>query len=100
VTNEKTGAVSARGFLKKVGADENSILNGAGRTPGEHADSVTYHRGQLRAGTSTPVELHVDESGNVIGADGRHRAMAAIQEHGPDAKVKVKIVKHSFRGVE
>lgn len=99
-TAEKTGEVSARGFLKKVGADEGSVLNGAGRTPMEHADSVIYHREQIRAGKSTPVELHVDESGNVIGADGRHRAIAAIQEHGPTAKIKVKIMKHSFQGVD
>lgn len=99
-TAEKTGEVSARGFLKKVGADESSVLNGAGRTPMEHADSVIYHREQIRAGKSTPVELHVDESGNVIGGDGRHRAMAAIQEHGPNAKIKIKIMKHSFQGVD
>lgn len=100
VINTKDGEVSARGFLKKVGADEQSILNGAGRTPGEHADSVNYHRGQIKAGTSEPVELHLDQDKNVIGADGRHRALAAIQEGGPDAKVKVRIVQHRFQGSE
>lgn len=99
-TLEKTSEVPARGYLKKVGADEGSILNGAGRTPGEHADSVNYHREQIRAGTSTPSELHVDQDGNVIGADGRHRALAAIQENGPDAKIKVRVVQHRFQGVE
>lgn len=99
-TATKSGEVSARGFLKKVGADEGSVLNGAGRTPMEHADSVIYHREQIRAGKSTPVELHVDENGNTIGGDGRHRAMAAIQEHGPDAKIKIKVIQHSFQGVE
>lgn len=99
-TVEKTGDVLARGYLKKVGADEGSILNGAGRTPGEHADSVNYHREQIRSGTATPAELHVDEAGNVIGADGRHRALAAIQEQGEGAKIKVRVVKHAFAAAE
>jgi hypothetical protein len=93
VTKEMTREVPARGFLNKAGADEQSVL----KTDEDHA-RVQYQRAQIQKGTMQPVELHVDQDGNVIGADGRHRAVAAIQEGGPNAKIKVRVVQHPFQG--
>jgi hypothetical protein len=91
----KTGEVPARGFLNKVGADENSVLKTQ-----KDLDSVFYHRQQIAQNGTPNVELHVDGQGNVIGAQGRHRALAAIQQGGPGAKVNVTIYKHPFENPE
>lgn len=90
-----TREVPARGFLQKVGADENSVL----KTQGD-LDSVFYHRQQIAQNGMPNVELHVDDGGNVIGAQGRHRAIAAIQQGGPGAKVNVTIFKHPVQNPE
>lgn len=91
----KTGQVPARGYLNMVGADENSVL----KTPAD-LDSVFYHRQQIAQNGTPNVELHVDEAGNIIGAQGRHRAIAAIQQGGPSSKVNVTIYKHPFQASE
>lgn len=91
----KTGQVPARGFLQKVGADENSVLKTQ-----KDLDSVFYHRQQIAQNGAPNVELHVDEDGNVIGAQGRHRAVAAVQQGGPNAKVNVTIYKHPSSAAE
>jgi hypothetical protein len=88
----KTGQVPARGFLNTVGADENSVL----KTQSD-LDSVFYHRQQIAKNGPPDVELHVDEGGDIIGAQGRHRALAAVQQGGRDAKVNVTIYKHPFQ---
>ena len=59
-------------------------------------DSVFYHAQQIAENGPLDVELHVDEGGNVIGAQGRHRAIAAQQQGGPNAKVNFTIYKHPF----
>lgn len=87
--------VPARGFLNKMGADEASVV----KTDADH-QSVQYHRQQIKNGTDQPARLDIDEDGNVIGGDGRHRAIAAIQEGGPSARMKVRVVQHAFKGVE
>ena len=91
VMGTKTGQVPASGFLKMVGADRNSVL----KTPRD-LDSVFYHAQQIAKNGPPDVELHVDEGGNVIGAQGRHRAIAAVEQGGPNAKVNVTIYKHPF----
>ena len=95
VLSQKTGSVPARGFLQKVGADENSVLKTQ-----KDLDSVFYHRQQIAKNGAPSVDLHVDEGGNVIGAQGRHRAVAAIQQGGPNAKVNVTIYRHAYENPE
>ena len=90
VIAQRTQQVSARGYLRAVGADENSVL----KTPRDQ-DSVFWHRQQIaQSGQPPDVELHVDEGNNVIGAQGRHRAIAAVQQGGPKAMVNVTVFKH------
>lgn len=84
-----TREVPARGYLNMVGADANSVLKTQ-----RDLDSVFYHRQQIAQNGTPDVELHVDEGNNVIGAQGRHRALAAVQQGGPNAKVRVTIYKH------
>jgi hypothetical protein len=88
----KTGQIPARNFLRTVGADENSVLKTQ-----KDLDSVFYHRQQIAKNGTPNVELHVDEGNNVIGAQGRHRAIAAVQQGGPKATVNVTIFKHPFQ---
>lgn len=95
VLAKKTGQVPARGFLNQVGADRASVL----KTPRDLA-SVFYHRQQIAQNGPPDVELHLDEGGNVIGAQGRHRAVAAIDQGGPNAKVNVTIFKHPYQNPE
>ena len=87
VIAQKTQQVPARGYLKVVGADENSVLKTS-----RDQDSVLYHRQQIAENGPPDVELHLDEGGNVIGAQGRHRALAAAQQGSP---VNVTVYKHS-----
>ena len=89
VLNTLTREIPARGYLNGIGADENSVL----KTQGD-LDSVFYHRQQIAKNGTPNVELHVDEGNNIIGANGRHRALAAIQQGGPDAKVNLTIFRH------
>jgi len=95
VAATKTGQVPARGFLQKVGADENSVL----KTQGD-LDSVFYHRQQIAKNGIPNVELHLDGDNNIIGAQGRHRALAAIQQGGPKANVNLTIYKHASEAPE
>ena len=89
VLNTLTREIPARGYLNGIGADENSVL----KTQGD-LDSVFYHRQQIAKNGTPNVELHVDEGNNIIGANGRHRALAAIQQGGPNAKVNLTIFRH------
>lgn len=69
-------------FIKKV-SDEGSHV---------YPDVVNGYRAKIRAGEPIePLEIHHDAEGNVIGANGRHRALAAKQEG--VAQVPVRIVK-------
>ena len=89
VIAQKTQQVPARGYLNMVGADRASVL----KTPAD-AESVLYHSRQIAQNGPPDVELHLDEDNNVIGAQGRHRAIAAIEQGGPNAKVNVTVFKH------
>ncbi len=95
VLSQKSGQVPAHGFLNKVGATWQSVL----KTPRD-LDSVSYHQQQIAQNGPPNVELHVDEGGNVIGAQGRHRALAAMQLGGPNAPVNVTIFKHPYENPE
>ena len=95
VLDTLTREVPARGFLNGVGADETSVL----KTQGDH-DSVAFHRQQIAKNGTPDVELHVDEGNNIIGAQGRHRALAAIQHGGSKAKVNVTIFRHPDQASE
>jgi len=60
--------------------------------PGSHVNSevVNNYRAQIRAGQPLePLETTMDENGNVLSADGRHRALAAMQEGQETVPVKV-----------
>lgn len=74
--------VHPKSFLRKTKHPEASM----------NVKRIEEYRQMLRAGKTwdeigTP-ELHVDEAGNVIGADGRHRAAAALQEGLTEIPVK------------
>lgn len=87
---EKTASGSPQQYLKLVGADERSIL----KTP-DDMKTVNYFRDKIRKGESIePSEVHMDENNNVVGADGRHRALAAVKEG--VQKVKIKVRRHPF----
>lgn len=95
VSGELTDEVPARGFLKKVGTNEESLAETDAQIGKDTHSTVQYHRGQLRKGMSEPATLRVDANNEVLDADGRHRAVAAIQEHGPTAKIKVRLIQHT-----
>lgn len=67
--------VSTEAFLNRVGANYNSIA----KTEKDRA-TITHFREQIRKGHEFQSTLHLDAGGNVIGADGRHRAIAALLE--------------------
>jgi hypothetical protein len=72
--------VSPESFIRKVS-------NVGGHT---FPDVVEKYRGEIRAGKPIePLEIHHDENGNVIFANGRHRAQAAFQEKVPQVPVRV-----------
>ena len=99
VMAEMTREVPARGFLNKVGTTESSVERTDAQIGKDTHSSIKFHQEAYRKGTMQTPELHVDEQGNVIGADGRHRAIAAIREGGPNAKIKVRVVQHPFQGI-
>jgi hypothetical protein len=61
-------------FLRRVGATEKSVIK-----TGKDAATVAHFQKQIASGHSVHVTLHLDEFGNVIFADGRHRAVAALR---------------------
>lgn len=67
--------VSTQAFLSRVGADHASIA----KTDKDRA-TIAHFRDQIRQGHEFHSTLHLDAGGNVIGADGRHRAIAALLE--------------------
>lgn len=81
-------------YLRLVGADEKSVVKGP-----EDEATVNHFQQQLRTGKPLdPPELHLDEGNQVIGADGRHRAIAAVREG--IGKMKVKVVRHAFESAK
>jgi GGDEF domain-containing protein len=69
------GTVRPEDFLRRVGADKASILK-------EGADDLAVQnlRDAYKAGVAVePIELILDEDGRVRDANGRHRALAALQ---------------------
>lgn len=65
---ESSSTVDSAGLLKKIGADD--VIP---------RDKVTHIEKAWRAGEKVePVKLYVDENNNILGADGRHRAQAAV----------------------
>lgn len=70
-----TTTVETTSFLKRVGADVHSVS----KTEKDRA-TIAHFREQIKAGHEFHSTLHLDEGGNVIGADGRHRAIAALLE--------------------
>lgn len=94
----QSGAASVKGdpaqYLKLVGADENSIL----KTP-EDTNTVNFFRNKIKNGESfDSPEIHLDENNNIVGADGRHRALAAVQEGQKSIKIAVK--RHPFEATQ
>lgn len=85
ITQLKT-TVRPQDYLRKVGADQRSIILGA-------ADQITvdHFRQQIKQGKSfeSPF-VHYDEWGNIIDADGRHRALAHYMEKTERMSVVVK----------
>src|SRR5690242_1469554 len=67
-------SVSVGAYLKRVGATPSSVM----KTPKDVA-TVEHFQRQIARGSNLKVELHLDEFGNVIYADGRHRAVAALK---------------------
>lgn len=67
--------VETQSFLNRVGADVNSVA----RTDKDRA-TIKHFRNEIAHGRDIQAHLHLDEFGNVIGADGRHRAIAALLE--------------------
>ena len=67
-------STSPAAFLHRVGADAASVL----KTPKDRA-TVEHWKHEIAHGREFNVTLHLDSMGNVIGADGRHRALAAHQ---------------------
>jgi hypothetical protein len=73
-------------FLKRVGADQESII----KTIKDQA-TVDFFRQRIKeGGTFEHPHIHLDEMGNVIGADGRHRALAHLLENTERMQVIVK----------
>ena len=64
--------VSTEAFINKVGA-HHVFKTGADRA------TVKYWEGQIAAGRKVSVTINYDSMGNIIGADGRHRAVAALR---------------------
>lgn len=64
--------VSTSAFLHRVGANEKSVI----KTDKDRA-TVEHFQHEIAHGKEFNVHLHLDSMGNVIGADGRHRAIAA-----------------------
>jgi len=86
-TTETTTEPAA--YLQRVGADSKSVK----LTPDDEA-SVEFFRQQIREGNPIEApEIHLDEDGNVIGADGRHRALA-YQLEGVE-RIPVKVMRRS-----
>ncbi len=90
--NRNTVNVPAKMYLAKIGADNPAAVM---KTP-EDVATVNYFRDQIRQGvdinqTHGPASIEHDANGNVIGADGRHRAMAQMLEQGPDARIPVQM---------
>jgi hypothetical protein len=86
----KMAAGSPDQYLKMLGSDAKSIL----KTP-EDVQTVNHFRNEIRNGRPvSPSEIHMDENNNIVGGDGRHRALAAHLEG--VKKFKVKVVKHAF----
>jgi hypothetical protein len=72
--------VNPESFIKKISAPESKV----------NSKVVQAYRDDIRAGRPLrPAELHLDSAGNVIGADGRHRALAAKLEGVPELQVRV-----------
>lgn len=93
-TEDKMVTGSPQQYLKLVGANEASVL----KTP-EDVKTVNFFRNKIRNGEAvTPSEVHMDENNNVVGADGRHRALAAAKEG--VQKFKVVLKRHPFEQVK
>lgn len=75
VSSSVSTTVSTEAFLSRVGADFKSVS----KTDKDRA-TITHFRDQIKQGHEFHSTLHLDSRGNVIGADGRHRAIAALLE--------------------
>jgi hypothetical protein len=71
-TTSVSTTVSTSAFLHRVGANERSVI----KTEKDRA-TVEHWQHEIAHGKDFNVHLHLDSMGNVIGADGRHRAIAA-----------------------
>lgn len=80
---------SPESFLKKVSHESSHVF----------PDVVNKYRASIRAGEPIePLEIHHDAAGNIIGANGRHRALAAVQEGVP--QVPVRVINHAAEAPE
>lgn len=73
-TTSVSTTVDTTAFLRRVGATESSVMKTQ-----KDRDTVAHFERELAAGRQHHSTLHLDSSGNVIGADGRHRAIAALR---------------------
>lgn len=90
---DKLAKGSADKYLKMTGSDAGSILKTQ-----QDIDTVNHFRQQLKEGKQLPPsEIRVDADGNVIEADGRHRALAAQLERKP---LKVIVRSRPLSGVK
>lgn len=70
--NAVLATVFPKEYLRRVGADEESVLREQ-----KDKDTIAYFRYKIRTGQRIePPEISLDSEGNVIGANGRHRALA------------------------
>lgn len=56
------------------------FLNAVGEAKGADMTTVGKYQQVLRRGVIDPVKITLDKKGNIIDADGRHRALAAVRE--------------------
>jgi hypothetical protein len=69
-TTKELVHITPKDFIDKVGKE--------GKV---YTDTVNHYRQQIRAGQDVgPSSIHYDADGNIIGANGRHRALAHMQE--------------------
>jgi hypothetical protein len=87
-TQTETVAIAPTLFLAKVGAsDPASVL-----LSDADIETVRYWENEIKNGSLPTLTIEFDCAGNVIGADGRHRALAARRVGVPRIPVEIRRV--------